>query len=218
MFYSPSNVLVLAPHTDDMELGCGGLVSRLILEFGSSVMCICFSAAEASVHESLSPDILRREAPLAVASLGISPHNYIIHNFPVRRFPEFRQDILELLISLRKSHAFDLVIAPSSYDIPQDHQTVYSEALRAFKSTTIIGYQLPWNCISSGNQLILEISKDHLDCKLASVLEFKSQIGRRYTDPPLITASAIYAGSLINVSYAEIYEAIRIVSRSASLL
>ncbi|MCP4550965.1 MAG: hypothetical protein GY834_02750 [Bacteroidetes bacterium] len=42
------NVFVLAPHTDDGELGAGGLISKLI-DVGSNVYYFTFSTAENSV-------------------------------------------------------------------------------------------------------------------------------------------------------------------------
>jgi len=43
-------VLVLAPHTDDAELGCGGTIARLLTD-GADVFVAAFSTAE----ESLPP-------------------------------------------------------------------------------------------------------------------------------------------------------------------
>jgi len=40
------NVLVLAPHTDDGEFGCGGTMARLI-ESGAAVTYAAFSTAAA---------------------------------------------------------------------------------------------------------------------------------------------------------------------------
>ena len=50
------NVLVLAPHTDDGELGCGGFIAKLI-ELGSKVTYAAFSTAEESVPEGFPKDI-----------------------------------------------------------------------------------------------------------------------------------------------------------------
>ena len=41
-------VLILAPHTDDGELGCGGTIARLTEE-GNDVYYIAFSTAEQSL-------------------------------------------------------------------------------------------------------------------------------------------------------------------------
>ena len=68
-----------------------------------------------------------------------------MHDFDVRTFPERRQDILELLVALWEEWRPDVVFQPSLHDIHQDHQTIAQEGLRAFKRTTILGYEIPWN-------------------------------------------------------------------------
>ena len=61
------------------------------------------------------------------------------------RSREHRQDILELLVALWEEWRPDAVFQPSLHDIHQDHQVVAAEGLRAFKRTTILGYEIPWN-------------------------------------------------------------------------
>ena len=72
--------------------------------------------------------------------IGISPENLIIYNYEVRKLGYVRQEILEELIRLKKSNSFDLVFIPSLHDIHQDHTTIAQEGLRAFKNTTLLGY------------------------------------------------------------------------------
>ena len=88
--------LVLAPHTDDGEFGCGGTMARLV-EAGCEVRYVAFSIATRSLPEGFAPDTLAREVREATAELGIPESNLTVHDFDVRTFPERRQDILELL-------------------------------------------------------------------------------------------------------------------------
>ena len=53
-------VLILAPHTDDGEFGCGGTIARLIEE-GSIVIYAAFSPCRASVPAGQPEDILEQE-------------------------------------------------------------------------------------------------------------------------------------------------------------
>ena len=52
--------LVLAPHTDDGEFGCGGTMARLV-ESGCEVRYVAFSIATRSLPEGFPPDTLARE-------------------------------------------------------------------------------------------------------------------------------------------------------------
>ena len=137
-------VLVLAPHTDDGEFGCGGTMARLV-EAGVEVHYHAFSIATRSLPEGFAPDTLAREVREATGELGIPESQLVVHDFDVRTFPERRQDILELLVSLWEELRPDAVFQPSHHDVHQDHQTIAQEGLRAFKRTTVLGYEIPWN-------------------------------------------------------------------------
>ena len=63
--------LVLAPHTDDGELGCGGTMARLV-EGGCDVRYVAFSIATRSLPPGFEPDTLAREVRAATAELGIA--------------------------------------------------------------------------------------------------------------------------------------------------
>src|SRR5438270_2849864 len=91
--------LVLAPHTDDAEFGCGGTMARLV-EAGTDVRYVAFSIATKSLPPGFPPNTLAREVREATTEIGIPADNLTVYDFEVRTFPERRQDILELLIEL----------------------------------------------------------------------------------------------------------------------
>ena len=82
-----SRVLVLAPHTDDGEFGCGGAMARLV-ERGVDVRQIAFSTASRSLPPGFPPDTLAHESRAASAALGLGPDALTVHDFEVRTFPE----------------------------------------------------------------------------------------------------------------------------------
>ena len=61
IFNSIKRALVLAPHTDDGEFGCGATIDKLI-KSGVEVYYIAFSYCEESVPEGFAPDVLKHEA------------------------------------------------------------------------------------------------------------------------------------------------------------
>src|SRR5207302_9983667 len=63
-------VLVLAPHTDDGEFGCGGTMARLV-ETGADVRYVAFSIATRSLPEGFAADTLARAVKEATAELRI---------------------------------------------------------------------------------------------------------------------------------------------------
>ena len=147
MFKLFEKVVVLAPHTDDGELGAGGYISKLI-ENGSTVYYLAFSTAQKSVPSGFPANILKTEVVNATQKLGIDQKNLILYDYEVRRLNYSRQEILEDLITFKNKISPDLVLVPSLKDIHQDHFTIAQEALRAFKQTSILGYELIWNNLS----------------------------------------------------------------------
>ena len=136
-----NKILLLSPHTDDGELGCGGTVAKLI-EQGKEVFYVAFSACEQSVLPQFPKDILITEVKAATSTLGISEDHLILKRFDVRTFNYHRQEILDILIQLREEIKPDTVLIPSLNDIHQDHKTIAEEALRAFKFINVLSYEL----------------------------------------------------------------------------
>ena len=208
MLLSFKNVLVLAPHTDDGELGCGGTLAKLVAN-GSVVTYVAFSTAEESVPEGLPKDILKTEVRNATLKLGIKEENLVIRSYPVRKLNFHRQEILEDLIQLRKND-YDLVLVPSLHDIHQDHATVATEAVRAFKNTSIFGYELIWNNLSFNTTCFVALEKQYIDCKATALKEYQSQSHRDYMKDEFIYSLATTRGVQIGKTYAEAFEVIRL--------
>lgn len=202
-------VLFLSPHTDDIELGCGGTVSKFIDE-GYEIYWVVFSTAEASLN-SVPKDTLRKEFLGVIKELGLSSNSYKIFPYEVRKLDTVRQDILDILIRIRKDFNPDLVITPSLNDFHQDHQVIVSESIRAFKTTSsIISYELPWNYISFSTQLFSKLKKSHVEMKWKLLQHYQSQIvDKPYFDRDVVFGSARVRGVQCNTEYAEAFEVIR---------
>lgn len=202
------NVYVLAPHTDDGELGAGGTISKLI-ELGANVYYFAFSTAETSVPDGFPKDILKTEVMNATKKLGIPKENVIIYNYEVRKLNYVRQEILEDLIKHRKILKPDLVLMPSLHDIHQDHSTIAQEGLRAFKNSTILGYELIWNNLTFDTTSFVRLDKKYIQSKCNALKEYKSQNTRDYMSEEFIFSLAKTRGVQIGVEYAESFEVIR---------
>ncbi|HPI53794.1 MAG TPA: PIG-L family deacetylase [Chitinophagaceae bacterium] len=203
-------VLVLAPHTDDGELGAGGTIAKLIEE-GAEVYYAAFSTAEESVPEGFPRDILKSEVKAATSKLGIKPENLFIYNYQVRKLNYVRQEILEELVKLRRQYDFDLILLPCLHDLHQDHSTVAQEGVRAFKNVSIFGYELIWNNLSFNTQCFVILEESHVQTKAMSLQEYKSQKFRDYTSEVFIFALAKARGVQIGAKWAECFEVIRLI-------
>ncbi len=206
---SASNrVLILAPHIDDGELGCGGTIAKLV-EGGDEVYYVAFSAAEKSIPPGMPKDCLRHEVKQAMQVLSVPPDNLRIYNYEVRDFPLHRQEILDDLIRLQREIQPNLVLLPAFHDIHQDHITVAAEGLRAFKTTTMLGYELPWNNMTFNTTAFVFLEERHINCKVEAMGCYASQRGRRYSSGDFIRSLAMARGIQIGAEYAEAFEVIR---------
>lgn len=201
-------ILVLAPHTDDGELGAGGTINRFINE-GNDVYYVAFSTAEDSVPDGFSSDILSKEVKKATKILGIKPDNLTIYGHQVRKLNYVRQEILESLVKLKKEIHPDLVLMPSLHDIHQDHTTIAQEGLRAFKDTSILGYELLWNNLSFDTTCFIKLTEENINAKYNALQMYKSQSNRDYMSKEFIFSHAITRGVQARSNYAEAFEVVR---------
>ncbi len=203
-----NRVLVLAPHTDDGELGCGGTISRMVEE-GREVYYAAFSTAAESVPPPFPPDILEKEVREGTKVLGIPAANLLVYKYKVRHLPHLRQEILEELVQMKREIDPATVFLPSAQDLHQDHQTVHIEGLRAFKTVTVLGYELPWNNLSFDYRHFCVLTRAHVETKVAALRCYQSQQHRPYTQEDFIWSWARTRGGQIMVEYAEAFDVLR---------
>lgn len=201
-------ILILAPHTDDGEFGCGATIARYAEE-GARVVYAAFSAAEQSVLPHLPRDILRTEVRQATSILGVSNEDCLVFDFEVRCFPKQRQKILDKMIGLQKKYQPDMVFLPSANDTHQDHQTIAQEGFRAFKRTTMLGYEVPWNNLDFRTSCFVDVSENHLKYKINALDKYESQKHRNYANEEFIRSLALTRGVQIGKRYAEAFEVVR---------
>jgi N-acetylglucosamine malate deacetylase 1 len=203
--------LFISPHTDDVELGAGGTLTKL-MEEGNEVQWVVFSTAEGSLPEDAPRDTLRNEFLDVARSIGLKEKNLKIFDFQVRYLSQHRQEILEEMVNMRKDYSPDLIIGPSLNDNHQDHEVVAKETLRAFKdNASIICYELPWNHIQFDTQMFVKIGWGHLNKKIQLLKKYASQIdlGRPYFSEEYIRGWARMRGVQVKAEYAEAFEVVR---------
>jgi LmbE family N-acetylglucosaminyl deacetylase len=211
MMNSMRRVLVLAPHTDDAELGCGGTIARLLRD-GADVFVAAFSTAEESLPPGAAPCRLQDEFLAAMQTLGIPRDRTLVFGYPVRRLSYYRQELLEDLVKLRSEINPTMVFLPSASDLHQDHQVLNAEGLRCFKDMTIWGYELPWNNIGFPAQAFVTLERCDLQAKWDALQAYTSQfeLGRPYFSWEFIEGLARVRGVQIKKPYAEAFEVMRL--------
>jgi LmbE family N-acetylglucosaminyl deacetylase len=135
---------------------------RRAIEEGAEVYYIAFSTADKSVPAQYPSNQLEVEVRHATHLLGIKPENLFVYKYEVRKLNYVRQELLELMMILRNEINPDIIFVPSSRDIHQDHSTIAHEAMRAFKTRTIYGYERYGIISTFKPMLLLFLRKDIL--------------------------------------------------------
>jgi len=210
-------ILVISSHTDDAIVIAGGTILR-ILEAKGQVFYAGLSIASESLLEGFPKDAVEVETKLATKTLGIDAEKVHIELFPVRKFQEHRQKILDKLIDLRNRIRPDIVFVPSTTDTHQDHEVVTRESLRAFKNfCSIYGYDFPWTELHQMKlNLFYQLEERHIEKKMEAINCLKSQIAKKppYLTEDYIRGLAIERGVRIGAKYAEAFEIIREIRRT----
>lgn len=203
------NILILAPHTDDGELGCGASVAKYTAA-GKQVTYAAFSTCRQSLPDHLPPDRLAVECKEATNELGIQV--LTLFDFEVRRFSYSRQEILEELLRLDKTLNPQTVFMPAKEDRHQDHQVIYAEAMRAFKNANLLGYELPWNNTNFAPAYFETLEACHVQAKQKALGKYGTQAHRRYMQPVFAEALARVRGVQCGTGFAEAFELYRLKS------
>lgn len=203
-------ILVLSPHTDDGELGCGGAIVKF-LEVKKQVKLAVFSTAEKSIPDGFNADSTKNEMFKACKILGLKENDITVLDFETRVFSHFRQEILDNLIKIRNDFDPQIVMIPSLKDTHQDHEVITKESLRAFKKTSfsIYGYEQPWNCFTFDTTGFVSLEERHIETKIKAIQQYKSQSKKEYMKPEFIRGLARTRAINIGLEYAEAFEVIR---------
>jgi len=204
MIIKGKTILAIAPHLDDIELGVGGTIHKLKGDNEIHYLGL-------SMPPLVERDSFMKEFWESAKHLGFSKDRMTLKDYDPRDLFKDRMEILQLLYDTNMALKPDVVFAPNSQDIHQSHQVVHQEARRAFKFSTILGYELPWNSMSFNMDLFIELDEANVEAKQASINSFESQKSRLFFSNDIITDLAKLRGKQIGKEYAECFEVTRII-------
>ena len=130
------HVLCLGAHSDDIEIGCGGTILRLLDEFpGTSLDWVVFSAEQAREREARASasDFLARAATSRVVTKG----------FRESFFPAQWSEIKLFFEEVRRVREPNLVLTHHHADLHQDHRVVSELTWNTFRQHLILEYEIP---------------------------------------------------------------------------
>ncbi len=210
MTFFGRRVCFIGAHPDDIELGAGALIAHISGQ--TDVRCI--SLSDNQKNPTLVNVVDEMYASMAV--LGVPGQNVTAGQFETRRFPHQRQEILEYLITLNQEFHPEIVFTHTKNDLHQDHATVTEECLRAFRGTTVLGFDVLRSSYGFFPNFLVEVSEDDVNKKVAALAEYKTYASKYYFDPQITRATLIRHGALAERPYAEGFDILRVIGAFAN--
>lgn len=205
MKFSGKRICFLGAHPDDIELGCGALIAHI----GNSADIRVVTLSDNQKNPSLTN--LINEHYASMASLGLSSDKVILASFETRKFQELRQEILEYLFKFGKEFQPDVVFTHTQADLHQDHKTVTEETLRAFRGTTVLGFDVIRSSYGFFPNFLVEVSESDVKAKINALAQYKTYESKYYFEEEITRATLIRNGALVERRYAEGFDTLRII-------
>ena len=198
-------VLFMGAHPDDIELGCGALLADIVGR--TELYCMTFS------DNKKNPDLqhLLDEHYVSMRTLGLRDDQIEVGSFETRRFADFRQEIVEKMRRPKRKLEPQIVFVHTAQDIHQDHVTLTQEALRAFRGTTVLGYDVLRSSYGFFPHFLVEVSEAGVNKKIEALSKYTTYAERYYFSEDVLRSTAIRHGALAERPYAEGFDIIRIV-------
>jgi LmbE family N-acetylglucosaminyl deacetylase len=210
MLFYGKKVFFIGAHPDDIELGAGALISHISQQ--TEILCVTLS--DNQKNPALKNVVKEHYQSMAV--LGVPKENIRLAEFETRRFPHFRQEILEYLIQLNAAVHPDIVFTHTSADSHQDHTTVSAEAVRAFRGTTVLGFDVLRSSYGFFPNFLVEVNENDVEKKILALAEYKTYTSKYYFKPEITRATLIRHGALAERPFAEGFDILRVIGHFGS--
>jgi LmbE family N-acetylglucosaminyl deacetylase len=191
-----ASVLCLGAHSDDIEIGCGGTILRVIENNpGATVHWVVFSAREDRAREA--------EASAARFLAGAGVRNVELHQFRDGFFPSEQARIKTYYEELKGRVRPDLIFTHQRDDLHQDHRVVCELTWNTFRDHTILEYEIPkWDGDLGRTNVYVPLEPRHAEGKIAILTEcFATQTGKQWFDQETFSGLMRLRGLECNAPY-----------------
>lgn len=185
----PARVLALGAHCDDIEIGCGGTILRLVAERSEvELLWVVFCSNETRAAEA--------RASAQAFLHGSVKSRVVVHGFRDSFLPYSGAAVKEEFESLKREFQPDLVLTHYRDDRHQDHRLVSELTWNTWRDHLILEYEIPKYDGDFGSpNLFSQLSRSTLDRKIDLVLtHFHSQAERQWFTRDLLQAVARVRG------------------------
>jgi LmbE family N-acetylglucosaminyl deacetylase len=178
-FERPSNqalrILCLGAHCDDIEIGCGGTILKLIETYPNAIFYwVVFSSGEIRAQEALT------SAKLFLK--GANVEGIVIKDFRNSFFPFIGAEIKEYFEELKRAFTPDVVLTHYRQDAHQDHRLISDLTWNSFRDHLVLEYEIPKYDGDIGNpNFFVHLSESTCRSKISNLFEvFETQKHRSW--------------------------------------
>jgi LmbE family N-acetylglucosaminyl deacetylase len=186
---APRRILALGAHADDIEIGCGGTLLRLLEEHpGLEVTWVVFCSTPEREKEA------RHSAEAFLA--GAARSTVVVKSHRDGFLPSQWAQVKEEFEELKARASPELILTHQRDDRHQDHRTIHELAWNTWRNHLILEFEIPKYDGDFGTpNLFVPLSAAVLQKKISLVLEaFPTQAGKSWFTADLFQAVARIRG------------------------
>ena len=218
--FSNETLLVIAPHSDDEVLGCGGLISK-IKNAGGKVYVLIFNLGFDKNDTVESQEKRKNEVKAAMSILNVDDY-HLVHDRPDNNRDLDTKPLHSLIEVIESTSHISLEkIAPTMVAIPtifshhQDHVHVHHACIAALRpistpvANIVLSYEAPEHSRWSASgifepNLFVEID-DVIEKKIDAFMKYESQVRPGGRDADSIKNQAKYRGQEVGKKLCEAF-------------
>jgi LmbE family N-acetylglucosaminyl deacetylase len=205
---TPLSILCLGAHCDDIEIGCGGTLLRLLADRpGSNVLWVAFASDSRREREA--------RATAAEFLAGADQSEITIERFRDGYLPTQFAEVKEYFETIKRRASPDLILTHHRADRHQDHRTIAELTWNTFRNHVVLEYEIPKYEGDLGHpNLFVPLAAETARRKIALLMAgYPSQASRSWFRPETFEALMRLRGIECNApeGYAEALHAPKLV-------
>lgn len=193
------NILAIGAHPDDVELGCGGTISKH-LELGDFVFVLIMTNGENGNHP-----FDKKECLNSLRLMGVKESNIIFGNFIDGDLSD-NKHVVEFIEKQIEKFCITKIYTHSPNDRHQDHRNCSNAVSSAARKVPeIFLFEGPSTNVSFEPHYFVELSEEQIRKKINSLNCYKSQIDKHSLNLPWIINLAKVHGTKTFTEYSEAF-------------
>ena len=201
-FKQVRRLLCLGAHSDDIEIGAGATILRILRESPDVEVTWCVLSGTEIRHQEA------RSGAGQVLGRSVS-RSIFLKDFNDSRFPDQLSAIKSFFEQQLKSADPDLILTHARLDAHQDHRVVNQVTWNTFRAHQIWEYEIPkWDGDITQPNLYVPVTLEDVRAKIVVLRDaFSSQRGKHWFDDETFRGLMRIRGLESNSRYAEAFVA-----------